>query len=136
MKLSTPLTALAMVTLLSGCFVDEVEDGRGSYNDLCAPCHGPGGKGDGPAADRMAVAPADLTTIAARNGGVFPTLDVMAKIDGYAKGEEKHHGAMPAFWPLLEGRLVLVETGDNILTPTPERLVTLTAFLESIQETD
>ena len=69
----------------------------------------------------------------ARNGGVFPLVDVMAKIDGYAKGEP-HHGAMPSFWPLLEGRMVLVETGDDILTPTPEPLLALARYLESIQE--
>ncbi|MDF0600330.1 cytochrome c [Psychromarinibacter sp. C21-152] len=110
----------------------DVETGRDSYVELCSGCHGPAGRGNGPAAASLEVPPADLTAIAARNGGVFPKTEIMAKIDGYAKGQE-HHGAMPAFWPLLEGRTVLVETGDGIVTPTPEPLVELTAYLESIQ---
>jgi mono/diheme cytochrome c family protein len=123
---------MAAMAILAGC-VNEVETGRASYSSLCAGCHGDGGKGDGPNGMALAVKPADLTRIAARNGGVFPRTAIMAKIDGYAKGEP-HHGAMPAFWPLLEGRTVLVETGDGILTPTPEPLVALAAYLESIQQ--
>lgn len=110
----------------------DVETGRDSYVDLCAGCHGPSGRGDGPSAAGLDVPPADLTRIAARNGGVFPKVEVMAQIDGYAKGEA-HYGAMPAFWPLLEGRTVLVQTGEGIVTPTPEPLVELAAYLESIQ---
>jgi mono/diheme cytochrome c family protein len=35
----------------------------------CASCHGADGKGDGPMAKSLKVKPADLTRIAARNGG-------------------------------------------------------------------
>ncbi len=122
---------VAMVAVAS-C-ANEVETGRASYTSLCAGCHGDSGKGNGPNALALAAKPADLTQISRRNGGVFPRTAIMAKIDGYAKGEP-HYGAMPAFWPLLEGRTVLVETGDGILTPTPEPLVALAAYLESIQE--
>lgn len=122
----------AALMLLASC-TNEVETGRAAYTDLCAGCHGPGGAGNGPAAAARDEQPADLTTIAARNGGVFPRIEVMSKIDGYAKGEE-HGGAMPVFWPLLEGRKVLVESGDGILTPTPEPLVALTAYIESLQK--
>lgn len=131
MRAVSGFLGLAVATTLGACTSD-VETGRASFTDLCAGCHGAGGRGDGPAAVSLDVPPADLTRIAARNGGVFPMVEVMSKIDGYAKGEE-HHGAMPAFWPLLEGKTVLVQTGDGILTPTPEPLVTLTAYLESIQ---
>ena len=126
--LAVSVTALALM----GC-ASTVEVGRASYGDLCAGCHGASGMGDGPLAADLPQHPADLTRIAARNDGVFPRVAVMSKIDGYAKGEEPHYRAMPAFWPLLEGRTVLVETGDGILTPTPQPLVALAAYLESIQ---
>ena len=133
MRLGTYRWVSAAVALaVAGC-ASEVETGRASYSDLCAGCHGAGGKGDGPNALGLSVKPADLTQIAARNGGVFPRVRTMATIDGYSKGGP-HYGAMPAFWPLLEGRTVMVETGPGILTPTPEPLVALTAYLESIQE--
>ncbi len=125
------ITAMVAAALAAGC-ASEVETGRASYTDLCAGCHGATGLGNGPSAIGLTVPPADLTRIAAQNGGTFPRVEVMAKIDGYAKGEP-HHGAMPAFWPLLEGRTVLVPTGEGILTPTPEPLVALSAYLESIQ---
>ncbi|MDJ0631534.1 MAG: c-type cytochrome [Rhodobacter sp.] len=123
--------AIAAIAVAAGC-ASEVETGRASYTDLCAGCHGAGGQGNGPGARGLTVPPSDLTLIAAQNAGTFPRVEVMAKIDGYAKGEP-HHGAMPVFWPLLEGRMVLVPTGDGILTPTPEPLVALAAYLESIQ---
>ncbi len=126
------LIGLGVAAVLAAC-ATEVETGRANYDSLCAGCHGPTGKGDGAAAAGLDERPADLTQIAAKNGGVFPRVEVMAKIDGYAKGEP-HYGAMPAFWPLLEGRTVLVETGDGILTPTPEPLVALAAYIETLQE--
>ncbi len=107
--------------------------GRASYGELCAGCHGSAGKGDGPAGAGLSPPPADLTRIAARNGGSFPRRQVMARIDGYARGQP-HRGAMPAFWPLLEGRTVLVDLGDGVLTPTPEPLVALAEYIESLQE--
>ena len=131
MKQAIPAGAVLLIALAAGC-ASPVETGSASYTDLCAGCHGATGMGDGPAAASLAVKPADLTQLAARNGGVFPKVDVMAKIDGYAKGQP-HYGAMPAFWPLLEGDTVLVETDDGILTPTPEPLVALASYLETLQ---
>ena len=56
--------------------------GASDFADLCAPCHGPTGVGDGPMAADLAVKPADLTGLRARNGGVFPLARVMSKIWG------------------------------------------------------
>ncbi|MCP3970205.1 MAG: cytochrome c [Rhodobacteraceae bacterium] len=126
------ILAISVAALgLTGC-TGEVETGRSSFGDLCAGCHGASGQGDGPMAMGLPERPADLTRLSAANGGVFPLVAVMSKIDGYAKGTP-HHGAMPAFWPLLEGRTVLVKTGDGVLTPTPQPLVSLAAYIESIQ---
>lgn len=36
--------------------------GRSNFEDNCTPCHGGGGKGDGPLADALAKKPKDLTS--------------------------------------------------------------------------
>jgi len=123
----------ATLMALAGCMPPQVA-ARADYQTFCAGCHGAGGKGDGPVADDLARRPADLTTIAARNGGVFPRVAVMSTIDGYTR-RDQHGSAMPEMGPLIEeGELVLVDTGDGVMTPTPARLVALAAYLETIQE--
>jgi mono/diheme cytochrome c family protein len=57
-------------------------DGPGMFSAYCAPCHGKGAKGDGPAAPALKRAPADLTTLAVRNGGTFPATRVKRFIQG------------------------------------------------------
>jgi len=56
--------------------------GSGLFLRHCASCHGVSGKGDGPLAATLKVAPSDLTTLALRNGGRFDEAAVMAVIDG------------------------------------------------------
>ena len=80
---------------LSAC-VEEPADGRTAYLDNCASCHGADAKGGGPAARDLAVVPPDLTTISARNGGVFPRDYVMSTIDGLDRGTH-FDPAMPEF---------------------------------------
>jgi hypothetical protein len=53
-------------------------------------CHGLDGKGDGPKARTLSAMPADLTRIAARNGGEFPTRAIYDMIDG--RGVIPAHG--------------------------------------------
>lgn len=43
--------------------------GQEMFATYCAACHGRSGKGDGPAAAALKVAPPDLTRMAARSGG-------------------------------------------------------------------
>jgi mono/diheme cytochrome c family protein len=58
------------------------DTGERLYRTYCATCHGPNGRGDGPMADQLRTAPADLTGFAARNGGVFPNERLRTIIDG------------------------------------------------------
>jgi mono/diheme cytochrome c family protein len=57
-------------------------DGASQYRAYCVQCHGVSGRGDGPAASSLETKVADLTSIAARNGGVFPSTRVLRFIDG------------------------------------------------------
>ena len=52
------------------------------FRTYCAVCHGTTARGDGPLASSMTRKPADLTEIARRNGGVFPSELVFRTIDG------------------------------------------------------
>ena len=107
-------------------------DGAALYAEYCAACHGTGGRGDGPAASGLSARPADLTRLAASNGGAFPVVAVMGKVYGYSRGQGGGGGPMPEFGPLLDGKTVLVETAPGIMTPTPEPLVALAAHVERL----
>jgi hypothetical protein len=52
------------------------------FESYCAPCHGKDATGTGPVAKALTKAPADLTRIAARNGGTFPDVKVKRYIEG------------------------------------------------------
>ncbi|MGV8984874.1 MAG: c-type cytochrome [Cypionkella sp.] len=127
---------LLVAILLAGCVPGETPSqptsGAQDFTELCAPCHGASGKGNGELAPGLAHKPADLTGLAKRNGGTFPMARVMSKIWGYSHGGAP--GAlMPKFAPLMDGPTVLVDTGDGIQTPTPQRLVEIANYLTTIQ---
>ena len=121
------------MALAAGCTPQQPEEvsGRALYAENCAVCHGTGGRGDGPAAGGMSPPPTDLTLLSRTNNGTFPLVAVMSYVDGYTR-EDRAEG-MPAFGALLEGRTMMVETGDGVLTPTPEPLVELAEYLRSFQ---
>ncbi|MGQ0737237.1 MAG: c-type cytochrome [Acidobacteriota bacterium] len=76
-------------------------DAKEMFNSYCSVCHGPMGRGNGPAAAALKKAPADLTTISARNGGKFPEIQVRRYIEGL--DEVAAHGSreMPIWGPLF-----------------------------------
>lgn len=127
------LTGLAMAALIAACApqISDQARARNDFNALCVDCHGPDGRGSGPAAEGMTPHPVDLTQVAARNGGVFPRLQVMGHIYGFTPGRSE--SPMPEFGDLLEGPTVPYDAGDGILTPTPVRLVALMEYVEAMQ---
>lgn len=116
---------------LAAC-VEEPIDGRTAFLENCASCHGADAMGGGPAARGLAVSPPDLTLISARNGGVFPTNQVMSTIDGLDRGAH-FSAAMPEFGAGDLGETVIVEN-DGLGTPVPMQLLLLTQYLESLQQ--
>lgn len=127
--------ALPIVLVLAACVpaaTTEASSGKADFNDLCAPCHGSSGKGDGEVGKTLAHPPADLTTLATRHNGEFPMAYVMSKIWGYEMGKAPK-ALMPKFAPLMESPTVLVDTGDGIQTPTPQRLVEIANYVASLQ---
>jgi mono/diheme cytochrome c family protein len=76
--------------------------GDNLYTAYCASCHGDNAKGNGPMAAWLKVQPADLTRIAARNGGKFP-LERVARIISGEQALPSGHGtrAMPVWGPVF-----------------------------------
>lgn len=128
------IVTLALLGLtLSACAPERQVSGRALYEDFCLSCHGASGRGDGPAAAGLDHPPADLTRIAARNGGTFPTTRVMSVIDGYTRRGDRA-SVMPELGVALqEGPVVLYDAGDGVATPTPANLVALANYLQRLQ---
>ncbi|PDT75000.1 hypothetical protein CO675_22145 [Bradyrhizobium sp. C9] len=61
---------------------EDADVGKAEFLASCASCHGADGKGRGPVSELLKVPPADLTTLAKNNNGVFPISAVYEAIDG------------------------------------------------------
>jgi len=118
--------------LLAACVSQPPTQGPAAFAAYCADCHGAGATGNGPLASDLGLNAPDLTHLSADNDVVFPALRVMSKVDGYARRDD-FGVQMPEFGALLAGPLVLVDYGDGVMTPTPEPLVALATYLQSLQ---
>jgi mono/diheme cytochrome c family protein len=97
------------------------------FRAYCAPCHGEDGKGNGPVAAALNSKPADVTTIAQKNGGVFPAKRIRTIISGdeviLAHGTRE----MPIWGPIFHQVEWDRDYGEI-------RLQNVTKYLESIQQ--
>lgn len=103
--LAGALLAVSVLPTVQAAEKGKYDIGKREYLDRCAVCHGTGGKGDGGAIDILKTAPADLTQLSKRNGGVFPFDRVYSVIDG--RQPVKGHGT--ADMPIW-GRVYVMET--------------------------
>lgn len=120
-------TAVLLGVLALGACVEETVDGRQAFMEDCAACHGSDGRGAGEFGEMLIKQPPDLTTLAARNGGTFPTDYVMSTIDGFHR-DGSFSAAMPEFGAGDMGDTIMVGS-----TPVPARLWALANYLQSIQ---
>ena len=100
--------------------------GSEMFHSYCAPCHGAGGKGNGPAATSLKNPPANLTQLAKKNGGKFPSDHVTTVLRNGVSGA---HGSsdMPIWGPLFSQ----VSGHDDALVQM--RISNLVRYLETIQ---
>ena len=109
-----------------------LSDGGELYTELCAVCHGNGGKGDGPAAPALKKGVPDLTVLASHNLGVFPRDAVEKTITGQSRVVSHGSIDMPiwgkTFSNALPGEKLFVREGL-----ARQRVYNLTAHLESLQ---
>lgn len=128
------LVSFILALGLSGpAAAQDTVQGEALFGFYCATCHGTAATGNGPMSPSLVVAPADLTTLAARNGGVFPTTRVVMRIDG--RDPLISHGSMmPVYGDFFEGTDVATkaETGQPIMTSQP--IADLLAYLETLQQ--
>jgi len=76
--------------------------GRAMYKQYCSACHGATAKGDGPAAYALKIPPANLSTLAKRHMGKFPT-DYVTAVLQFGPGFTAHGSTdMPTWGPLFE----------------------------------
>lgn len=106
---------------------EPVDTGRGLFLLYCASCHGPEGRGNGPAADEFSHRPTDLTQFAQRNGGVFNEALIHRAVDGRAV---KSHGSMemPVWGDAFKRRLGLDDDAVK------QRIDAIVRYIGTIQE--
>lgn len=115
-----------------GADKSDAAGGRELYEQHCMFCHGAAGKGDGPLAADLRVAPADLTTIAKRRAWTFPEVEVREIIDG--RRQVRGHGGkeMPIWGRIFGSTGVLGEDDEAAARAKLDKLVD---YLRSIQVT-
>jgi mono/diheme cytochrome c family protein len=100
--------------------------GKEMFRAYCASCHGPDGKGNGPAAPALRKQPTDLTLLAKEKGGKFPAMAVMSSIkDGTPSG----HGSkdMPVWGPILSS------VSSDSPAVVDQRVSNLVGYIQSLQ---
>jgi len=134
--LLTLMISATVVLLPHGALAQEksgVAAGKDTFLTHCAVCHGVKGNGKGPYADLLADKPADLTQIAKKNHGTFPSEWVARTIDG--RDPLAAHG--PWDMPIWGERFGQAEeSGGKPATKAAvhARIQQLVAYLKSIQE--
>jgi mono/diheme cytochrome c family protein len=102
--------------------------GKEMFMSYCASCHGKDAKGDGPAAGALKQAPADLTTLAKRHDGKYPSDEVTSVLRGQASlmahGDQEMPVWGPVFWKMSQGHEEQVQM----------RIANLNKYIESLQE--
>ena len=100
--------------------------GRDSFELYCAPCHGSSGQGNGPVGSALRTRPADLTSLARRNGGAFPRDTVRGFVTGTGRTLAAHGTTeMPVWGPMFRA----FESDAR----AQERIANLVSHIDSIQ---
>ncbi len=126
--LALPLAVSAEETPPGGCTPPAEISGRTIFAENCTLCHGYDGKGGGPLAEAMQLAPPDLTTLAARTKGGFPVDHVFERLrhGGGHKGDGDK--TMPVWTKIFAH-----ECGDAYAR---KAISELEAYLKTIQENE
>ena len=139
------ITTLAAAVLMMGAngisIADDakaVDIGKREFQNNCVMCHGSDGKGGGSVLDLLKKAPADLTLLTKKNGGVFPFDRVYKVIDG--REMFKGHGDrdMPVWGnkystDTVKAAEYYVDVPYNMETYTRSRILALIDYLDRIQ---
>ena len=109
--------------------------GRVTYRIYCINCHGEEARGDGSLASLLTTPPTDLTRLAQRNDGTYPTEQVRESIDGGRR--VKGHGLeeMPVWGDVFQVTAVEPSGSDETAEERANRKIQeLVVYLETLQE--
>jgi mono/diheme cytochrome c family protein len=108
---------------------NEPISGKQLYVSYCAMCHAGDAKGGGPFSPQLKVWPPDLTQLAKKNNGIYPTMRVSEMIDGEF-GKVSAHGSreMPIWGPVFR----TMAHGHN--DSAQVRIGNVVKYLESLQQ--
>jgi len=101
--------------------------GKEMFESYCAVCHGKDGKGNGPAASAMKTPPSDLTGLAKKEGGKYPSAHVAAVIRGQATTPSHGSQEMPVWGPLFSS----ISQGHE--AQVQQRVTNLVKYIETLQ---
>jgi len=107
------------------------ELGAPLFQRYCTSCHGPGGRGDGPTAASLRTRPADLTAIAKRREGEFPTGKIAQFIDGRFALPAHGSREMPVWGERFGSDVPDSDLGESI---SRGNIASLVEYLKSIQQ--
>jgi mono/diheme cytochrome c family protein len=124
--------ALLLATGAATAQAQDIQIGEDLYLQYCATCHGLEAAGPGPMAPALVVQPANLPALRRENGGTFPLLRVVRRIDG-RDPLISHGSAMPIYGEFFEGddTALKTETGQPMLVGRP--IADLVAYLLTLQ---
>lgn len=138
MRITVGAVACAVALAIAPIALAQQNVGLGKYefHSKCASCHGTSGKGDGPMSKFLNKAPADLTTLAKRNGGAFPRQLIWQTIDGRPAEEGPHGSREMPIWGQEYRMEILRATKSRSAGPeqyVAGRIEALLEYLASIQ---
>jgi len=141
MLLSTHGTSAAVLPFLilayvfgASAVVGAEPSAEADFRFSCSGCHGEDGRGGGQKAFGLSVEPPDLTTLSARNSGVFPRERLRRIIDGREDIKVHVDREMPVW-----GQIFKLEAEEGLggaegdSTTVRERLEHLIDFIETLQ---
>ena len=112
-----------------------VAKGRVTYRIYCSNCHGEEARGDGSLAALLTTPPTDLTRLAQKHDGTYPTEQVRESIDGSHR--VKGHGLeeMPVWGDVFQVTVVEPSGSDETAEERANRKIQeLVVYLETLQE--
>ena len=130
---------LGAALLLGGSRPVQAADARDAnrllYRRYCGACHGPNGKGDGLVGTLLQTKPTDLTEIAKKHGGDFPTAEIEMVIDGRTTVRAHGEPDMPVWGEILREQAAGSQPGTQSANEQARRKIAfITAYIKSIQE--
>jgi mono/diheme cytochrome c family protein len=106
---------------------DAVAAGARLYRNHCIACHGADGGGEGPQSALLPIAPPDLTRLARRNGGAYPSRKVHRIVDGRGYPRDRRAG-MPVW-----GEAFFDANEASSETKVRERITQLVRYVATLQ---